>query len=106
MTTLTDTNDPDLWANEFVRLFKLPNEDVEQVSHWFQSAMETAIRLDQERRRDLMVPPRADEVAPQDQEWEGLSIPDPVILKDPQSYADEQPDAPGPGKPGDASDMT
>jgi hexokinase len=84
MTTLTDTDEPDIWANEFCRLFKLPAEDVEQVSHWFQSAMETAIRLDQERRNDSMVPAKSDEVSESD-EREGLVIHDPVELKNPRN---------------------
>jgi hypothetical protein len=46
MTTLTDTNDPDLWAMEFVRLFGLNPNDTRHVSEWFKSAMETAIKLD------------------------------------------------------------
>ena len=46
MTTLTDTNDPDIWAMEFVRLFGLNPNDTRHVSEWFKSAMETAVKLD------------------------------------------------------------
>lgn len=44
MTTLTDTNDPNMWAEEFCRLFEV-GAPPDLVAPWFKSAMETAIKL-------------------------------------------------------------